>query len=119
MKRGSSLRLSRPNPTGRSSTLAMDLQLPLEVLRHRRLLMLGGPADRLDDVRVARAAADLARDRLADLVVARVRIGVQQRAGGHDHARRAEAALEAVLLHEALLRGVELAVALHVLDRAD
>ena len=65
-----------------------------------------------DDVLVARAAADLAGDRDPDLVVGRVRVRVEQRAGGEHHARRAEAALQAVLLDEALLHRVELAVAL-------
>src|SRR3954447_4071833 len=108
MKRGSSLRLRRPKPTGRSSAMAMC-----------RLLMLGRPADRLDDVLVARAAADAAGDRRADLLLRRVRVLVQQPARGHQHARGAEAALERVLLVEALLHGVELAVGLERLDRAD
>ena len=60
MKRASSLRLSGPKPIGRSS-----------IARHRwRLLccVLRGPLDRGDDVLVARAAADRAGDRGADLV---------------------------------------------------
>src|SRR5215208_2698749 len=77
--------------------------------------VLGGPADRLDDVRVAGAAADLARDRLADRGVRRVRVLVEQRARGEHHARRAEAALEPVLFHEPLLHGVERAVLLEPL----
>src|SRR3954467_13520619 len=108
MKRGSSLRLRRPKPTGRSSAMAMC-----------RLLVLGRPADRLDDVLVARAAADAAGARRADLLLRRVRVLVQQPARGHQHARGAEAALERVLLVEALLHGVELAVGLERLDRAD
>src|SRR3712207_7190978 len=47
--------------------------------------VLGGPADRLDDVGVAGAAADLAADRLADLVVGRVRVLVQERARSEEH----------------------------------
>src|SRR5215218_286645 len=81
--------------------------------------MLRGPAHRLDDVHVARAAADLPGYRLPDLFIAGIGVAVEQGAGREDHARRAEPALEAVLLHEALLDRVELAVALHVLDRAD
>src|SRR4029079_7151069 len=49
----------------------------------------------------------------------RVRIAVQQRAGGEHHARRAEAALQAVLLHEALLDGIEHPVALEALNGRD
>src|SRR3954451_20776247 len=108
MKRGSSLRLRRPKPTGRSSAIAMS-----------RLLVLSGPADRRDDVLVARAAADAAGDRDADLLLGRVGVLVQQPARGHQHARRAEPALERVLLVEPLLDRVELAVALERLDRAD
>ena len=81
--------------------------------------VLGGPAGRGDDVLVARAAADAAGDGGADLVLGRVRVLVEQRAHGHLHPRRAEAALERVHLVEALLDGVELAVDLERLDRAD
>jgi hypothetical protein len=42
--------------------------------------MLGGPADRAHDGRVARAAADLARDRDPDLVVGRVGLRSSRRA---------------------------------------
>src|SRR5215217_1750663 len=120
MKRGSSLRFMRPKPIGRSSMVAIsDLLCGRGDGTRRRGLVLGRPAHRLDDVRVARAAADLPRDRLADLLVGRARIAVQQRPRGHDHAGGAEAALEAVRLHETLLHGVERAVALHVLDGAD
>src|SRR3954465_14015757 len=99
MKRGSSLRFRRPKPMGRSSAMAMC-----------RLLVLGGPADRRDDVLVARAAADAAADRGADLRPTGVGVGVQQPAPGHEHAGGAEAALQRVLLVEALLDGVEPAV---------
>src|SRR3954469_21931569 len=108
MKRGSSLRLRRPKPTGRSSAMAMC-----------RLLVLGRPADRRDDVLVARAAADAAGDRGADLLLARVGVLIQQPAPGHQHAGGAEAALQRVVLVEALLHGVERAVRLERLDRAD
>src|SRR5215211_7022768 len=108
MKRGSSLRLRRPKPTGRSSAMAMC-----------SLLLLGGPADRADDVLVAGAAADAAGDRGPDLLLARVGVLVEQPTRGHEHARRAEPALQGVLLVEALLHRVELAVALERLDRAD
>src|SRR3982075_2181682 len=65
--------------------------------------VVGGPADRLDDVGVARAAADLAGDRLADLGVGRVGVLVEQGARGEQHAGRAEPALQPVLGDEALL----------------
>src|SRR5215204_6503679 len=98
MKRGSSLRFRLPKPTGRSSAMAMC-----------RLLVLGRPADRRNDVLVSRAAADAAGDRGADLLLRRVRVFVEQPPRGHEHARRAEPALQRVLLVEPLLHGIELA----------
>src|SRR5215212_6240241 len=75
-------------------------------------------ADRGDDVVVARAAADVAFDRVADLVVRWIGVAGEEVGRGHDHSRSAEAALEAVLLPEGLLERVERAVArLHPLDR--
>src|SRR5215207_11259777 len=111
MKRASSLRLRRPKPIGRSVSMAATSDLlPFG---------LSGPADCRDDVLVARAAADRARDRGADLLLGRVRVLVQQRARRHQHAGRAEAALERVQLMEALLDRVELPVDLERLDGAD
>src|SRR5689334_11622985 len=83
------------------------------------LWMLGGPADRTDDVLVAGAPGDLAGDGLPDLRLVRVRVAVEQPAGGHHHARRAEPALEAVALDKPLLHRVELAVPLQALNRTD
>ncbi len=112
MKRASSLRLRRPKPIGRSWCGG---HAQTSCLR----FVLGGPAGRGDDVLVARAAADAARDRGADLVLARVGVGVQQRPDGHHHPRRAEAALERVQLVEALLHRVQLPVDLERLHGAD
>src|SRR3954463_10270569 len=53
--------------------------------------------DRVDDVLIAGAAAEVARDALADVVLARLRVVGQEIRGAHDHARRTEAALQAVL----------------------
>src|SRR5205809_6977515 len=58
----------------------------------------GGALDRLDDVVVPRAAAEVPLERVADLVFARMRVGLQERRPGHHHPRRAVAALEAMLL---------------------
>src|SRR3972149_1294164 len=66
-----------------------------------------GLLDRLDDVDVAGAATEIAADPLADLRLGRVGVLGEERGGLHDHARRAEAALEAVLVPEALLERVE------------
>src|SRR5262245_66651490 len=62
----------------------------------------GGLLDRLDDVHVAGAAAQVAADAPPDLVLARVRVLTEQPGGLHDHPRGAEAALQAVLVPERL-----------------
>src|SRR3954447_26166010 len=50
--------------------------------------------DRFDDVHVARAAAEVAADPLADLAIGRLRVLRQEPGGLHDHSGCAEAALE-------------------------
>ena len=52
-----------------------------------------GVLNRLDDVHVARAAAQVAGDRTPDLCLRRRWITGQQRLAAEKHARRAEAAL--------------------------
>src|SRR5215468_7661985 len=83
------------------------------------LELLRGVLDRLDDVDVAGAAAEVPGDRLADLGLARVGVPGEERAAGHHHARRAVAALQAVLLPEALLDRVERRALLETLDCLD
>ena len=73
--------------------------------------------DRVEDLRVPRAAAKVARQRLADLVVGRVRAARQQ-VGGRDHEPwRAEAALNRARLGESRLNRMQLAVLGQPLDR--
>src|SRR5215471_5865079 len=116
MKRGSSLRfIEWPMP--HTSALVFGVPRSSLVAMVSSLAQLGGGVlHRLDDVDVARAAAQVARDRVADLILAGVLVLLQQRAAGHHHAGRAEAALQAVLLHEAFLDRVQLAVLLETLD---
>src|SRR5215813_6321903 len=78
-----------------------------------------GPQDRLDDVLVAGAAAEVARQRPAHLFLGRIRVGVQQCLGGHHHPGGAEPALQAVLLLEALLQRVQFAGGGQALHRFD
>src|SRR5262249_13237677 len=75
--------------------------------------------DRVDDVHVARAPAEVARDAPADLVLAGLRVLLEESVAGHEHARRAVSALETVLGHEAFLEGMKLAVLLEPLHRHD
>ena len=75
--------------------------------------------DGVDDVLVAGAAAEVAGDALPDLLLGRLRRVVQEVDRRHDHARGAEAALEAVLFPEAFLQGVQLAVLGQAFNRRD
>src|SRR6185312_746809 len=59
----------------------------------------------LDDLHVAGAAADIAAERLQDLLIARIGVSPQQSGRGHDESRRAVAALRAELLMEAAGNG--------------
>ena len=70
---------------------------------------LGGERDRLDDLRIAGAAADVGGNGFDDVLARRRGIVGQQRMGGEDHRRRAIAALHAVGLAECVLNGRELA----------
>src|SRR2546430_7753398 len=75
-------------------------------------MVLRCPLDRPHDVLVARAPAYLAGQRLPDLRRCRVRVVIEQPAGGQHHARGAEPALEPVAVGETLLDRVEPAVPL-------
>src|SRR5688500_720381 len=80
--------------------------------------LLGCQLDRLDDLRVARAAAQVAGDRLPDrllvAVAARLEVGLR----GHEHARGADAALGAAGLQERLLERAQRPRGAEALDRA-
>src|SRR2546428_4422686 len=97
MKRGSSRRLMLE-----PRSLAVAIIAPL-LGRH----LLGGVLDGLDDIVVAGAAAEVALEPVPDLALRRARVALDELSGRHDHARRAEAALQSVLLPEAVLDRVE------------
>ena len=63
------------------------------------------------DVGVAGAAADIAGEVVTDFVLGRVRVSREQLADRHDHPRRAEAALQGVVLMEGRLDRMQGAVA--------
>ena len=73
----------------------------------------------LHDVLVSGAAADVPRERPADLLLGGARVLGEQRHRGQHHPRRAEAALEPVLLVEPRLDRVELRALGEPLDRGD
>ena len=70
----------------------------------------GGGQHGIDDVLVAGAAAQIARQRLAHLVLARRRMFVEKGRHGHQDARRAVAALQAVVIVHRLLQRVVFAI---------
>ena len=73
---------------------------------------------RLDDLAVAGAAAQHARERLLDLGLARPRVRAQQRLGAHQHSGRADAALRRAVGDEGALQDRERAIGLgEALDR--
>src|SRR2546426_7522523 len=113
MKRGSSRRLI-DFPNRRSgATVAMA---PTSLLGGH---VLGRPLDRLYDVVIAGAAAQIAFQLMPDELLRRLRVALQHLVDRHDHPGSAEAALEPVLLPEALLDRVQLAVLRQTLDGHD
>src|SRR5439155_24380723 len=82
---------------------------------HHRCRRLDG----VDDALVARAPAEHRGDTLADLGLRRLGLHAQEIERGHQHARRAEAALEPVVLVEGLLQRVKLAVLHQAFDRPE
>src|SRR6266498_4249101 len=75
--------------------------------------------DRLDDVHVAGAPADVALNRLPNLLFTRLRMDAQERGRAYQHPRGAVAALEGVVIGERLLQRRELAVLGESLDGLD
>src|SRR5712691_941357 len=81
--------------------------------------VLGCILDSLDNVLVAGAAADIAFETCTNLFFSRVGIVFEQVIRGHNHARRAEAALQPVLLPEAFLDRMETSLRGQPLDGGD
>src|SRR5450755_809498 len=110
MKRLSStrLRLAPRPPILISSSACVTFFLPSWSACRLGSELRSGPEHGFNDVLVTGAAAQVARQRPADFFLGRIRIDIEQRLGGHHHARRAEPALQAVLLLEALLQRMQL-----------
>src|SRR5207245_11704008 len=75
--------------------------------------------NRLHDVDVAGAAAEISGDRPSDVGLTGRGAFLQQRVAGHQHAGRTESALQSVLLKEAFLDWIELAIFLQSFDSHD
>src|SRR5262249_43080885 len=73
----------------------------------------------LDDLYIARAAAKISGQGSAYFILGRSRIVPQQRFRGHDHSRRAEAALRAQFLVKCLLQPARAALRCKSLDGLD
>src|ERR1044071_7263880 len=98
ISRGSSLRRMRL-PTSVSC-----LMVVVAILRS----CLGGRGFHgFHDVLIAGASAEIAFQSVADFGFGGVGVAVEQLLGGHDHAGRAEAALQSVVVPERLLHGVQ------------
>src|SRR6185503_11821895 len=79
----------------------------------------GGVHHRANDLVVAGAAAQVAGQPVAQLGLARVGVLLQQRLGGHQEARRADAALQRRVLDELALQRMQLVALGHALDGGD
>src|SRR3990172_6015559 len=78
--------------------------------------LAGGGHDRLDDLVVAGAAAEIAHEPLLDLLLGGLWVLVEEGLGGDDLAGSADAALEAAVVDEGALHGVEALLAADALD---
>ncbi len=88
--------------------------------RHRRHLLTARRHHRLDDVVVARAAADIAFQIMPNLGLAGLRVLLQKRRRRHHHPRRAEPALQPVIILKRLLNSPQGPIRIgHPLDRRD
>src|ERR1700753_2168545 len=110
MKRSSSTRLRlEPRPPILISSRARDSVVLVVTSGLLALELRGRPEHRLHDVLVAGAAAQVARYRPPHVFLGGIGVAVEQVLGRHHHPRRAEPALQAVLLPETLLDRVQLA----------
>src|ERR671930_2438621 len=107
-----------------SSTRFMRAPMTVVVVCSSTWVVMASPhrrrVDGLDDVLVAGAAAEVALEPAPDLLLGQpVAVRAQELDAGHDHPRRAEAALEGVALPERLLERMQLAALRQALDRRD
>src|SRR5499427_3573758 len=80
---------------------------------------LGGLGDGGDHLRVARASAEIARDAVADLLLARLRMLGDEGGRGHEDAGDAEAALGHAVADEGVLQRMEDTVVAEAFDGGD
>src|SRR5262249_61762904 len=80
---------------------------------------LSSGADRFENVLVASAAAAVSGDGLADILLRRVLLVLQQVERGEQHARRAVSTLQSMMLGKCLLHGMQLAILLQAFHGCD
>src|SRR5580692_12047632 len=102
-----------------AGTISFILVFPLRSRGNSRRMQRRRVLHRLDDFDVAGAAANIAAERVADLVVGRPRIAPQQSRRRHDESRRAITALRAELFVKAALHRGEMAVGHERFDGVD
>src|SRR5208337_5185002 len=122
MNRASSLRLREtPTPSSfcsRSNTVSAMAWLLFRGSRGGlRREFRRCRAHRFDDVLVAGAAAQIARHPIANFLIRRVRVFLQQPIGPGNHARRAKSALQGMIQMKRFLQRVQLAARGKTLDR--
>src|SRR4051794_38470537 len=103
-------RLSSRRSSGLPSGFDMSVMAVSSGSHGAGLLARLAELDRLHDVVIAGAAAQVAFEPGADLGFAGSRLVLEDLHRGHHHARRAEAALQAVALAEGRLHRMQLAV---------
>ena len=72
---------------------------------------------RIDNRAVARAAAEIARDMINDLLPRRLLARVIKREQRHDETRRAEAALRGMIVDKGLLHGMQFSADGQIINR--
>src|ERR1041384_1630384 len=92
------------------SSSSGNISWPSSALHLRSLL------DRINDLHIAGASAQIARDCFFYLIARRISVLVQQRMRGDQHARRADTALRASTLEKRLLKRIEAAVTSETFD---
>src|SRR6185369_7404068 len=75
--------------------------------------------NRIHDVLISRATAQIAFDAMADLRVRGIRVAIQNLLRRHNHARCTETALRAMLVPESFLHAVQFAVLRQALDGSE
>ena len=86
---------------------------------HWPRISFGRGAHGLDDVLIAGAAAQIRRQHVEQIVVADIRLALEHADRQHQEARRAEAALQAVVIHEGLLHRMQFVAVGQTLDGAN